>query len=174
MSFPHFNPFAPELPITPCADPCPFYCLWHHQFWCSRTILSANLCRVKRSFGPYQNEHNSVKDTREKGKKHVTLTQKLPWKSCSTTHLPFLSPNPKILKVFLKTFPTKIKPTKCSTKEKKMRQEKRKKRGGEKTKSQSQNYLHILLSAHARTSQADTFASVSEGREEYDLQTALW
>ena len=25
MSFPHFNPFAPELPITPRADPCPFY-----------------------------------------------------------------------------------------------------------------------------------------------------
>ena len=47
-----------------------------------------------------------------------------------------------------------------------MRQEKRKKRGGEKAKSKSQdshccvtfkpkNYLKILLSAHARTSQAD-------------------
>ena len=40
-------------------------------------------------------------------------------------------------------------------KRKKMRQEKRKKRGGEKTKSQSQNYLHILLSVHAQTLQAD-------------------
>ena len=28
-------------------------------------------------------------------------------------HLPFLSPNPKILKVFLKTLPTKTKPTEC-------------------------------------------------------------
>ena len=47
---------------------------------------------------------------------------------------------------------------------KKMRREKRKKKGGEKAKSKSQdccvtfkpkNYLEILLSAHARTSQAD-------------------
>ena len=38
------------------------------------------------------------------------------------------------------------------SKRKKMRQEKRKKRGGEKAKSKS---LEILLSAHARTSQAD-------------------
>ena len=45
-----------------------------------------------------------------------------------------------------------------------MRQEKRKKRGGEKAKSKSQdccvtfkpkNYVEILLSAHARTSQAN-------------------
>ena len=45
-----------------------------------------------------------------------------------------------------------------------MRQEKRKKKGGEKAKSKSQdccvtfkpkNYVEILLSAHARTSQAD-------------------
>ena len=45
-----------------------------------------------------------------------------------------------------------------------MRQEKRKKKGGEKAKSKSQdccvtftpkNYVQILLSAHARTSQAD-------------------
>ena len=35
-----------------------------------------------------------------------------------------------------------------------MRQEKRKKRGGEKAKSKSQD-LEILLSAHARTSPAD-------------------
>ena len=50
------------------------------------------------------------------------------------------------------------------SKRKKMRQEKRKKRGGEKAKSKSQdgcvtfkpkNSLAILLSAHARTSQAD-------------------
>ena len=55
-------------------------------------------------------------------------------------------------------------PTKCPAREKKMRQEKQKKKGGEKAKSKSQdccvtfkpkNYLEILLSAHARTSQAD-------------------
>ena len=50
------------------------------------------------------------------------------------------------------------------SKRKNMRQEKRKKRGGEKVKSKSQdccvtlkpkNYLAILLSAHAQTLQAD-------------------
>ena len=57
-----------------------------------------------------------------------------------------------------------MKPTKWPAREKKMRQEKRKKRGEEKAKSKSQdccvtfkpkNYLEILLSAHAWTSQAD-------------------
>ena len=101
----------------------------------------------------------------KEAKNHVTLTWKSPWKSCSSAHLPFLLPYPKILKAFLKTIPTKMKPTKCPAREKKMRQEKRKKRGGEKAKSKSQDCcvtfkpknqnLEILLSAHARTSQAD-------------------
>ena len=66
-----------------------------------------------------------------------------------------------------------------SKRQKKRRQEKRKKKGGEKAKSKSQdccvtfkpkNYLEILLSANARTSQADNyFASGSEGHEVYDL-----
>ena len=56
-----------------------------------------------------------------------------------------------------------MKPTKCPAREKKMRQEKQKKREGEKAKRISQdccvtfkpkNYLEILLSANARTSQA--------------------
>ena len=34
-------------------------------------------------------------------------------KSCFTMLLPFLSSNPKILKAFIKTFPAKMKPTKC-------------------------------------------------------------
>ena len=59
-----------------------------------------------------------------------------------------------------------MKPTKCPAREKKMRQEKRKKREGEKAKSKSQdccvtfipkNYLEILLSVRARTTQADIF-----------------
>ena len=50
---------------------------------------------------------------------------------------PFLSSNPKILKAFLKTFPTKMKPTKCPAREKKMRQEKRKKREREKAKNKT-------------------------------------
>ena len=57
-----------------------------------------------------------------------------------------------------------MKPTKCPAKEKKTRQEKGERRRGEKAKSKSQdwcvtfkpkNYVEILLSAHARTSQAD-------------------
>ena len=39
----------------------------------------------------------------KKAKNHITLTQKFPWKSCFTTHLPFLSSNTKILKAFPKT-----------------------------------------------------------------------
>ena len=70
----------------------------------------------------------------KKAKNHVTLTWKFPCKSCSITHLPFLLYNPKVVKAFLKTFPTKMKPTKCPAKEK------QKKRGGEKTKSKSQDY----------------------------------
>ena len=56
---------------------------------------------------------------RKKEKNHVTLTWKSPWKSCSIAHLPFLSPNPKILKAFIKTLPTKMRPTKCPAREKK-------------------------------------------------------
>ena len=59
-----------------------------------------------------------------------------------------------------------MKPTKCpwSKQKKKKSQEKWKKRGGEKKKGKSQdcwvtfkpkNYLEILLSAHAQTSEAD-------------------
>ena len=57
-----------------------------------------------------------------------------------------------------------MKPTKCPAREKEMRQEKWKRREGEKVKSKSQdccvifkpkNYLKILLSAHAQTTQAD-------------------
>ena len=55
-----------------------------------------------------------------------------------------------------------MKPTKCPARAKKMRKEKRKKKGGEKAKSKSQDFcvtfkpkFEILLSAHARTSQAD-------------------
>ena len=57
-----------------------------------------------------------------------------------------------------------MKPTKCPARENKNEQEKQKKRGGEKGRSKSQdscvtfkpkNYVEILLSAHARTSQAD-------------------
>ena len=57
-----------------------------------------------------------------------------------------------------------MKPTKRPAREKKMRQEKRKRRGQKKEKSKRQDccvtfkpktYIKILLSAHARTSQAN-------------------
>ena len=55
----------------------------------------------------------------KEAKNHMTLTSKSPWKSCSIAHLPFLSPNLKILKAVLKTLPTKMKPTKSPAREKK-------------------------------------------------------
>ena len=82
--------------------------------------MSANLCRVKRSFKPYQNEHNSVKDTGEKGKKPCNIDLKI-------------SSYPKIPIAFLKSFPTKMKPTNAQQ-EKKNEARKVKKRGGEKAK----------------------------------------
>ena len=55
------NPFVPGPLVTALANPRPFYRLWYRQFLRSRTALSANLCRVKRSFKPYQSEHESVR-----------------------------------------------------------------------------------------------------------------
>ena len=78
----------------------------------------------------------------KKAKNHVTSTWKLPWKSCSTTHLPFLSPNPKVLKAFLKSFPTKIKPTKCPAKEKKWGKKSEKR--GEERKWKSRNFAFCV------------------------------
>ena len=98
------------------ADPRHFYRLWRHPFYRSRTILSSNLCRVRRSFKPYQNEHGSVKEV---GENHVTLLRKFAWKSCSTTHLLFHSSNSKILKAFPKNFYHRNEAyNKCPAKEK--------------------------------------------------------
>ena len=67
----------------------------------------------------------------------VTLTRKFPWKSYSTTPvLPFLSSNPKILKVFPKTFAVTKMPSK---RKKKKGQEKQEKRRGEKAKRRSKD-----------------------------------
>ena len=92
--------------------------------------MLANLCRLKRSFKPYQNEHDLVKENREKGNKPFNIDLKISTKILfQSTGLPFLSSEPKILKAFPKTFPTKMKPTKSPTKEKKMKM-----RGEEKAK----------------------------------------
>ena len=55
----------------------------------------------------------------KEAKNYVTLIWIFSWKSCWTTHLPFLSSNSNILKVFLKIFPMKMKPTKCPATKKK-------------------------------------------------------
>ena len=108
------NPFAPEPPVR-------IYLLST-----AFDVISFNgqgqrcplTCAEWRGLSN-QNEHNSVKETEQKAKNHVTLTWKFPGKSCYTTHLPFLSSDPKIIKAFLKTFPTKMKPNKCLAREKK-------------------------------------------------------
>ena len=86
--------------------------------------MSTNLCRVKLSFKPHQNEHNSAKDIGEKCKRPCNIEPKI-----SMNILFHYPPNTKILKDFLKTFPTKMKP-KCPAKEEKGGN-KREKRGEE-------------------------------------------
>ena len=98
---------------------------------------------------------------RKTAKNHVTLTWKLPWKSCSTTHLPFLSNNPKILKAFLKFFRPKWSLLNAQRKKKKWGK-KSEKRGRRESKKLKVKTAVLLLnpknfgpSAHARTSQAN-------------------
>ena len=106
----------------------------------------------------------------KKAKHHVTLTWKFPWKSCSTTHLPFLSSNPKILKAFLKPFPPKWSLLHAQH-EKKKWGKKSKKRGEERRRkvktavSLLNPKTRNLLSACACQNFASWyFASGSEGR----------
>ena len=127
--------------------------------------MSANACRVKRSFKPYQNQLNSVKVTGEKGKKPCNIDPKIAMKILF--HYPPTFPFTYSLDPT--SFPTvKPFPPKRSLlnpqQKKKKRQRKRKKKGGEKAKSTSQdccvtfkpkNYLKILPSAYARTSQTN-------------------
>ena len=63
-------------PLNPCASTaCDIISLNGHG-----QLVAANLCKVKRSFKPYQNEHNSVKDTGEKGKKPCNIDLKISMK----------------------------------------------------------------------------------------------
>ena len=100
--------------------------------------MSASVCRVKSSFKPYQNELNSIKDTGEKGKKTYNIDLKIAMSKKILFHypptFPFISLS-KILKVFLKTLPTKMKPTQCPGR--KIEARKGKKEGGEKAKRNS-------------------------------------
>ena len=94
----HLNPFAPEPPV------------WIHVLSTLCDIISFNsqgklcalTCAEWRDLSNHTRMSTIQSGTREKeAKNHVTLTWKSPWKSCSIAHLPFLSPNPKILKAFL-------------------------------------------------------------------------
>lgn len=120
-----------ELHLASCVDPHSFYLSWHHFTW-SRITLSANFCRVKRSFKPYMNKHDSVKEAKAKTNNHVTLRRLLPWKSWFTTHLPLLSWN---------TFTHWNEAYYMLSKRKKWgkTKKKQKKREGEKVKGKSQN-----------------------------------
>jgi len=71
-----------------------------------------------RSFKPYPNERDSVKQTRERRKKPCNFDQKIPMKVLS--HYPLvLQKKFTILERFAKSFPTNRKPSKCPTKGKK-------------------------------------------------------
>ena len=120
------NPFAPEPPVR-------IHVLSTHCDIISfngQGQLSSLTCAEWRDLSNHTRMSTIQSRTPEKqAKNHVTLTRKSPWKSCSITHLPFLSPNPKILKAFLKILPTKMKPTKCPEREKKNEARKAKKEG---------------------------------------------
>ena len=67
---------------------------------------------MKRSFKPYQNEHDSVKEAREKGKKPCNVEKKGPWQTCPTTHLFFHLIPPQLFSLkwsLLKAWKKKIK-----------------------------------------------------------------
>ena len=144
ITFPesHFiNPFAPtcKLPVTACVDPrssttCDIISFIGQGQLC---LLTCAECRDLSNHTRMSTIQSRTPE--KKAKNHVTLTWKFPWKSCSITHLPFLLSNSEIIRALLKTFPTKMKPTKCSAKKKKMRQEKQKQRGREKAKIKSQD-----------------------------------
>ena len=137
----YYNPFAPESPGNlPCGSTSLLPLLT------SPVLIYTLTCAEWRDVS--NDTRLSTIQSRtpeEKAKNHVMLTRKLAWKSCSTTHLPFLSSNPKILTAFLKTFSTKMKPTGIMpNKSQKMRQEKQKKREERKRKVKVKTSVSLL------------------------------
>ena len=138
--------------------------MWIHVRSTAFDIMSLNgqgqLCPLTCPKWRDLSTHNRMSKSRtleKKPKNNVTLTWKFPWKSCSTSHLLFLSSNPKILN--WKLFPPKWSLLNAQQK-KKNEARKAKKGGGEKVDSKRQNccvtfkpknLLEILLSVHART-----------------------
>ena len=125
-----FNLFAPEPPVTPvCPGPRLSYRLNDViSFYCQGQLCPLTCAEWRDLLSHTRMSTIQSRTPEKKAKNHVTLTWKFPWKSCSTTHLPFLSPDPKILKGFLKTFLTKMKPTKCPARERKKKQGEERKR----------------------------------------------
>ena len=75
------------------------------------TRTSNNLCRGERDFSNFT-RMSTLQSKRKRGKvkKHVQLTRKFQWKSCSATHPHFLPSNSTILNAFLETSTIKMKP----------------------------------------------------------------
>ena len=75
------------------------------------TRTSNNLCRGERDFSNFT-RMSTIQSKRKKGKvkKHVQLTRKFQWKSCSATHSHFLPSNSTILNALLETSTIKMKP----------------------------------------------------------------
>ena len=138
------NPFAPEPPVrmhvpsTACIDIsvngqgqlCPLTCAeWRDLS--NHTTMSTIQSRAPK----------------KKATNQVTLTWEFPWKSCSTTHLPLLSCNSKILKACLKSFPLKWRLLNAQQK---------KKNEARKRKVKVKTAVWLLNpNPHARTSQAN-------------------
>ena len=90
------NPFTPELPV------------WIHVLSTACYVISfsgqGQLCLL--TCAEWRDLSNNSKMStiqsrtlEKKGKNHLTLTWKSPWKSCSIAHLPFLSPNGQFQKI---------------------------------------------------------------------------
>jgi len=118
-----------------------------------------------RSFKPYPNVCDSVKQTRERRKKPCYFGQKIPMKILS--HYPLVLPSKKVHDP--RTFCKNLFPPKGSlvNAQQKKKRGKKSKRSGEERKRKvidegagklsrktTRNFLEILLSAHARTLRA--------------------
>jgi len=87
------------------------------------------LFRETKSFKPYPNERDSVKQAREKRKKPCNFDQKIPMKILSYYQLLLPQKQFMILGLFAKPFPTERKPSKCPTTETKHGERKAKEAG---------------------------------------------
>ena len=126
--------------------------------------MTTTLCGEMRSFKPYPNERDSVKQTRERCKKPCNFEQKIPMKKTRpTTHWYFFKKNSRSSNVLQNLFPPKG--SLVNAPQKKKKGGKKSKRSGEGRKqkvkderaaklSRKKTDLEILLSAHARTLKA--------------------